>query len=96
MNGLCNTLGGMTLNVLSGGDRNQLTEYKTVLRTHVNMLKDPVRVEMGRRGGLKYQENRRILADRVKEYEGVIKELRSLQEGKELLRSLLKDFKLLD
>ena len=70
----------MTLSVLSSGDRNQLTEYKTILKTHANMLKDPVRVEMGRRGGLRCQENRRELADRVKEYERVIKELQRLLE----------------
>ena len=81
MNGLCNTLGTMTLSVLSSGDRNQLTEYKTILKTHENILKDPTKVEMGRRGGLRCQGNRRGLANRVKEYEGVIKQLRSLLEG---------------
>ena len=59
MNGLCNTLGGMTLNVLLSGDRDQITEYKTILKAHANMLKDPTRVEMGRRGGSKCQENRK-------------------------------------
>ena len=50
------------------------------------MLKGPAKVEMGRRGGLKCQENRRELADRVKEYERVIKEL----------QGLLKDLKQMD
>ena len=86
----------MTLSVLSSGDTDQLTEYKTILEAHANMLKDPAKVEMERRGRLKCQENRRRLADRVKEYEGVIKELRSLLEDEELLRSLLEDLELLD
>ena len=61
MNSLCNALSGMTLNVLSNNDRDQLTEYKTILKTHVNMLKDPFAVERGQRGGLKSQENRQML-----------------------------------
>ena len=80
MKGLWNALSGITLNVLSGGDREQLTEYKTILKAHTNMLKDPAKVEMGRRGGLKCQENGRELANRVNEYEGIIKELRSSLE----------------
>ena len=82
----------MTHNVLSNNDRDQLTEYKTILKTHANTLKDPAKVEMGRRCGLRCQEKRRRLANRVKEYEGIIKELRSLLEDEELLCSLLEDF----
>ena len=46
----------MALTVLSGDDRNRLTEYKTILRTHLDMLKNPVAVERGRRGGEKAQK----------------------------------------
>ena len=56
INGLRETLGTMALTVLSGDDRNRLTEYKTILRTHLDMLKNPVAVERGRRGGEKAQK----------------------------------------
>ena len=71
-------LQSITLDDLSAYGGDQRKEYKTILKTHANMLKDPAKVEMGRRGGLKCQENRRELADRVKEYERVIKELQGL------------------
>ena len=43
------------------------------------MLKDPVAVERGQRGGLKSQENRRIL----------VEEARNLRERIEVLNSLV-------
>ena len=58
MNSLCTTLSGMKHNVLSNNDRDQLTKFKTIVKTHANMLKNPVAVEKGQRGGLKAQENR--------------------------------------
>ena len=81
MNSLCNALSGMTLNVLSNNDRDQLTKYKTILKTHVNMLKDPVAVERGQRGELKSQENRRILVEEARKLRGRIKVLNSLVSG---------------
>ena len=78
MNGLCNAHSGMTLNVLSNNDGEQLTEYKTILKTHVNMLKNPVAVERGQRGALKSQENRRKLVNDVRELRGRINALSGL------------------
>ena len=73
MNSLCNALSGMTLNILSNNDRDQRTEHKTILRTHVNMLKDP-----GQRGGLKSQENRRTLVEEARNLRKRFKVLNSL------------------
>ena len=42
---------------------NQRREYKTVLKTHANMLKGPVNEQRGRRGGLRALENRRKLVE---------------------------------
>ena len=53
----------ITLEDLSGYDKNRRREYKTVSKTHANMLKNPVNEERGRRGGLKSQENRRKLVE---------------------------------
>ena len=78
MNGFCNALSGMTLNVLSNNDGEQLTEYKTILKTHLNMLKNPVAVERGQRGGLNSQENRRKLINDVRELRGRINALSGL------------------
>ena len=63
MNNMRTALSTMTLSVLSGDNADQLTEYKTVLKTHVDMLKDPVAVETGRRGGGRAQENWRKLVE---------------------------------
>ena len=81
MNGLCYALSSMTLNVLSNDDRHQLTEYKTILKTHVNMLKDPVAVERGQRGGLKSQESRRMIVEEARNLRKSIKVLNSLVSG---------------
>ena len=53
----------ITLEDLSGYDKNRRRKYKTVSQTHANMLKNPVNEERGRRGGLKSQENRRKLVE---------------------------------
>ena len=70
----------MTLNVLSNNDRDQRTEYKTILRAHTNMLKDPVAVERGQRGGLRSQENRRMLVEEVKKsrFDELLRNLREM------------------
>ena len=73
-------LKSITLDDLSAYNEDEWKEYKTIVKTHANMLKDPTKVEMERRGGLKCQENRRELADRVKEYERAIKKLQGLLE----------------
>ena len=46
----------ITLEDLTAYDGNQRKEYKTVLETHVNMLKDPVAVERGCRDGEKHRK----------------------------------------
>ena len=73
MSGLRDALGTMTLSVLSGDNNDRLTEYKTVLRTHSDMLKDPVAVERGQRGGLKAQENRRKLVEFKEMFSGSLR-----------------------
>ena len=59
LNDPINKLQSITLDDLSAYGENQRKEYKTILKTHANMVKDPVAVEKGQRGGLKAQENRR-------------------------------------
>ena len=68
-------LQSITLDDLSAYGGDQLTEYKTILKTHTNMLKDPVAVEKGQRGGLKAQENRRKLVEFKNVFSGLFEAL---------------------
>ena len=65
----------ITLEDLSAYNRNQRKEYRTVLETHVNMLKDPIAMERGRRGGEKAQENRQKLVEFENMFSGLFEVL---------------------
>ena len=47
----------ITLDDLSECNGKQRKKYKSTIKTHLNMLKDPVSEKRGRRGGSKVQEN---------------------------------------
>ena len=68
-------LQSITLDDLSAYGGYQRKEYKTILKTHANMLKDPVVVEKGQRGGLKVQENRRKLVEFKNMFSGLFEAL---------------------
>ena len=53
----------ITLEDFSSYGESQRKENKTILKTHSNMLKNPVSKEKGRNGGLKAQENRRKMVE---------------------------------
>ena len=61
LNNLIKKLCSITLDDLSAYNGDQREEYKMILKTHANMLKDPVAVKRGHHGGLKAQENRQKL-----------------------------------
>ena len=63
MNDPIENLQSITLDDLSSYGEDQRKKYKAITETHANMLKDPVAVEKGQRGGLKAQENRRKLVE---------------------------------
>ena len=63
MNDPIENLQSITLDDLSAYGEDQRKKYKAITETHANMLKDPVAVEKGQRGGLKAQENRRKLVE---------------------------------
>ena len=65
----------ITLDDLSAYGGDQRKEYKTILETHTNMLKDPVAVERGQRGGLKAQENRQKLVEFKNMFSGLLEAL---------------------
>ena len=60
---------------LSAYNGDQRKEYKTIVKTHANMLKDPVAAEKGQRGGLKAQENRRKLVEFKNMFSGLFETL---------------------
>ena len=65
----------IALDDLSAYSEDQRREYKAIAETHVNMLKDPVAVERGRRGGEKAQENRRKLVEFKEMFSGLFEAL---------------------
>ena len=68
-------LQSITLDDLSAYGGDQRKEYKTIVKTHTNMLKDPVVVEKAQRGGLKAQENRRKLVEFKNMFSGLFEAL---------------------
>ena len=56
-------LSSITLEDLSAYDWDRRKEYKTILKSQGNILKNPVKAESGQRGGLKAHENRRKLVE---------------------------------
>ena len=65
----------MTLDDLSAYNEDQWKECKTIVKTHANMIMNPVAVERGRRGGLKAQENRRKLVEFRNMFSGLFEAL---------------------
>ena len=70
----------ITLEDLSECNRRERMEYKSTVRTHLDMLKDPVNKERGQRGGLKSQENRRKLVEFKNMFIGLYEALFGLDE----------------
>ena len=68
-------LQSITLDDVSAYNGDQRKEYKAIVKTHANMLKDPVAMEKGQRGGLKAQENRRKLVEFKNLFSGLFEAL---------------------
>ena len=79
MNDPIDKLQSITLDDHSAYGVDQRKKYKTVIRTHAHMLKDPVAVEKGQRGGLKAQENRRKLVEFKNMFIGLFEALGTLR-----------------
>ena len=68
-------LQSITLDDFSAYGGDQRKKYKTILKTHANMLKEPVAVERGHHGGLKAQENRQKLVEFKNMFSGLFEAL---------------------